>query len=54
METILANELIQTGSASSSTWTALCAYWHWAFWLGFAVGLVGALIGFFMKPESSD
>jgi hypothetical protein len=53
MENILANEVIQVSCISAGTWAALCSYWHWAFWLGVVVGVVGALIGFFMKPESS-
>jgi hypothetical protein len=53
MENMLANELIQVSGTSTGTWLALCSYWHWGFWLGFVVGVVGALVGFFMKPESS-
>lgn len=53
MENMLANELVQVSCLSTGTWAALCSYWNWAFWLGFVVGVVGAVIGFFMKPESS-
>ncbi len=45
MENMLANELIQVSSLSTGTWAALCSYWHWSFWLGFVVGVVGAVIG---------
>lgn len=31
-------------------WSAMtCSFWHWAFWAGFVIGVVGSAVSFFLK-----
>lgn len=49
----VAQQLIQAQDPiGPSSWGNLCLYWRWAFWLAFAIGLVGAITLFFRKPTS--
>ena len=50
MEAFLAQNVIQAHSLSPCTWDFVCSYWHWAFWVGSFVGVVGAVVCFMLRP----
>jgi hypothetical protein len=52
MEAMLATVMVQATCLPEGIRGTACLYWDWAFWVGFFLGLVGAIVGFFMKPES--
>ena len=52
METMLSTAMVQAASLPGGIGGTACLYWDLAFWIGFLLGLVGAIVGFFMKPES--
>lgn len=43
------NEIVQACILAEPTWACMSGYWHWLFWVGFFVGLGGAVVQFFMK-----
>ncbi|MEW6140923.1 MAG: hypothetical protein AB1733_22095 [Thermodesulfobacteriota bacterium] len=50
MESALVNSIVQAGSISPESWLSICQYWQWSFWIGFFVGVVGVIVGFFFRP----
>lgn len=51
MEDFIARSLTQATVFSPNAWATLCKFWSWLFWVGFLVGIVGALIFFFMRSR---
>ena len=43
METLLATVLIQARPVPGTEWSCLCTLWQWGFWIGFVVGIAGAV-----------
>ncbi|MDQ7785089.1 MAG: hypothetical protein RDU20_19545 [Desulfomonilaceae bacterium] len=50
MESLISNIIIQGAQVPGNTWTGICAYWKWILWVGFAVGIIGTIASFLMKP----
>jgi hypothetical protein len=53
MEDFIVRTLTQAPPLASESLSPLCKYWDSLFWLGFVVGIVGAVIFFFMRPTDS-
>lgn len=55
MENLIVNSIItQAYPVPYDCWGSLCSWWNWGFWAGFFVGLVGAVVLFFMKPAQGE
>ncbi len=50
MESLLVQALMQAGAGAEPGWVDWCSYWDWVFWIGALVGLVGAVVLFFLRP----
>jgi len=49
MESFFSNCLIQAAFLSPETWTGICNYWQWTFWLGVILGVAGSVVCLFLK-----
>ncbi len=50
MESLISNAIIQGTSVPCDSWYNICTYLKWILWVGFAVGIVGTIASFLMKP----
>lgn len=50
MESAIVSSIVQAGSISPESWLSIHQYWQWSFWIGFFVGVVGVIVGFFFRP----
>lgn len=52
MDQVIMNLMMQGVVLSQDMCTILWKAWHWTFWAGFFLGLLGAVVSFFSKaPE---
>lgn len=49
MEDLIARTAVQTCALSPEYSAMLCSFWHWSFWAGFALGVVGGVVGLFLR-----
>lgn len=49
MENFVSNVLVQATSAPCDSWSLVCTFWNWSFWIGLVVGIVGSIVSLFLK-----
>ncbi len=52
MQQLFVQALVQTPGAYQGMWGKLCSYWEWGFWVGVAVGIIGAFVSYFFRPRT--
>lgn len=51
MHELFVNAVVQAPDTCRLNWAKLCTYWDWGFWVGVAVGIVGAFVLFYFRPR---
>jgi hypothetical protein len=54
MESLVSSSFVQAVDLFPESWTGICSYWQWAFWVGFFVGVVGSIVCLFLRPIQSS
>ncbi len=49
MENLIGDAVVQASCLRGDLGCFMSVFWHWGFWIAFALGVVGSIAAFFVK-----